>query len=129
MSGRPVGRWALPAGLLIAVFIAYAALGWFVKEPRIFVDEVRYMEAATSFAHDGVLRIRGGAYDFPPAFPVAVSPAVALARDPAGAYAGIKLLNAFFFALAAVPAYLLARRLLPHRTSVAVALAAVAIPA
>jgi hypothetical protein len=61
-------------------------------------------------------------------YPVVAAPVVALAPTQLGAYHALKWLNAFLFALAAVPAYFLARRVLGPAWSLAVAALTVAVP-
>ncbi len=109
-------------------FVVYAVLAHLVEDPRIFVDENRYMDAAGSLADGHGLRTRGQAYGWSPGYPAALAPLLALSPGRPEAYLWIKLANAAFFALAAVPVYLLARRLLPRIVAGAVILLALAIP-
>jgi hypothetical protein len=127
MARLPKGAPAV-AALVVAAFVALGALSYAVEDPRIFVDEVRYMDAAASVAGGGGLQVRGESYGWAPGYPVLLAPILLVAHDRAAAYAAIKLLDAVLFALAAAPIYLLARTLLSRRTSLVVAALSLAIP-
>ncbi len=86
------------------------------------------MEAAASLADGEGLQVRGEPYRYGALYPTVAAPVVALAGDREAAYALLKVLNSLLFALTAVPAYLLARRLLEPWPSVAVAALSVAVP-
>jgi hypothetical protein len=116
------------AAIVLAAFAVYGVLASRVEDPRIFVDENIYMDAASSLAHGDGLQVRGEHYGWAPGYPVALAPVLAASASRADAYLGVKLLNAFLFALAAVPIYLLARRMLSVRGSAVVALLSVAVP-
>jgi hypothetical protein len=118
----------LVSAAVALAFVAYAVLAHLVEDPRIFVDENRYMDAAGSLADGHGLRTRGQAYGWSPGYPAALAPLLALSTGRPDAYFWIKLANAGFFAVTAVPVYLLARRLLPRIVSGAVILLAFAIP-
>ena len=79
------------------------------------IDEIVYSELAKSFAAHGQFLVRGvpsHGYGF--VYPVADRARVAaLRRRSRDAYAAAKAINAVVMSLAAVPAYLLARRVLP----------------
>ena len=120
-------RVALAAVVLLA-FAAYAALAHFVRTPRIFYDELVYMEAAASLAAGDGLEVRDQPYDYGVLYPAVLAPLHWLSADREVAYELSKLLNALLFALTAVPVYLLARRLLSTRASVVVAALSVVVP-
>jgi hypothetical protein len=126
-SGVLAPRVALVAVVLVAV-VAYGGLASLATTPRIFYDELLYMEAADSLASGEGLEVRGESYERGPLYPALLAPLLAVAPDREVGYALAKLLNALLFGLAAVPLYLLARRLLAPRPSVAVAALAVAVP-
>jgi hypothetical protein len=114
---------AFSAGLRIA--LAHAA-----AFPRVFGDELIYSSLAKSFALGGDLLLRGDReLGYGVVYPVFASPAYALAPDGAAAFVAIKDLNAVVMSLAAVPAYFLARRVVSHGWSLAVAALSVAVPA
>lgn len=116
------------AALVLAVFALYAGAGATIDAPRAFSDELLYVEAGGSLADGDGLHIREAPYQYGPLFPVAVAAAVAVTGDLEGAWVAMKLLNALLFALAAVPVFLLARRLLEPWPAVAVAALSVSIP-
>src|SRR5262245_44665718 len=70
--------------------------------PRIFPDELIYMDAAAAVAGGDGLAVRGGEYGYGPVYPVLVAPLVAL-TDRETAFALAQLLNALAIALVAVP--------------------------
>lgn len=129
LSGRILTAEALKVALIVVVtFAVYAALSRLIEDPRIFVDEIRYMDAAGSLADGHGLHTRGEAYGWAPGYPAILAPILALASGRPQSYAWIKAANAFFFALSAIPLYLLARRLVPSRGALVVAVLAVALP-
>ena len=109
-------------------FVAFAAVASLVQTPRIFFDELIYMEAAASLANGEGLEVRGEPYEFGVLYPALAAPLLALAGDRETAYALLRLANALLFALTAVPVYLLARRLLEPWPSVAVAALSILVP-
>lgn len=116
------------AGLVLAAFALYAGAAQLVSSPRVFPDEIIYGEAAGSLAAGEGLRVRGERYEYGPLYPAAIAPAFWLFEDRAEAYEALKVINALLFALAAVPVYLLARRLLPPGPSLGAAALSLAIP-
>jgi Dolichyl-phosphate-mannose-protein mannosyltransferase len=126
------GRLRSPGTALVATVLACfaltAAVSSFVETPRIFYDELIYMEAAASLADGEGLQVRDEPYEYGVLYPTILAPLLALAGDREAAYALAKLLNALLFALTAVPVYLLARRLLAPWPSVGVAALSVAVP-
>jgi hypothetical protein len=116
------------AGIVLAAVALWGALGRQIDVPTVFGDELIHWDASRSLADGDGIRVRDGGYGFGPAYPVLAAPAHLLANDDLEAYRWLRLVNAVVFALAAVPAYLLARRLLPAGWSLACAALAVAIP-
>src|SRR5262245_56372261 len=101
---------ALMAALVACGFALYASLALLVPVPRVFPDELRYLDAASSLIHGHGLSVRGGSYGFGGLYPtVVLAPILWAVHDRDTAYELIKVVNAFVFALAAVPVYLLAR--------------------
>ena len=98
--------------------------------PWIFVDELIYSELAKSIAAGGDLFVRdvpvSGGYGV--VYPLLISPAWALFDRIPEAYTAVKAINAVLISLAAIPAYLLARRLVGERLSLFAAVLAVALP-
>jgi hypothetical protein len=109
--------------------VLLTGLSLLVTSPRSLADEVRYMIAAGSLAEGGGLQLRGEEFGFGPVYPTLVAAILAVAPDTETAYPLVKAANALLFALAAVPLYLVARRLLPTRWSLGVATLSLAIPA
>jgi hypothetical protein len=124
---RVTPRSALVA-IVAGVVLAYGVLGVFVTTPRIFYDELIYMEAGDSLAHGDSPQVREGPYEYGILYPAVLAPVLWASSDREVGYELAKMLNALLFALAAVPVYLLARRLLRPWPSVAVAGLAVAVP-
>ena len=119
-------RLALAATVLCAATL-WSLLGTKIEVPTVFGDELIYWDAARSLSAGGELAVRDEGYAFGPLYPALL----AAVQRGAGSVAGYdlaRLLGAMLFALAAVPAYLLARRLLPRPWSLACAALAVAVP-
>jgi hypothetical protein len=97
--------------------------------PWIMIDEIVYSELAKSFASTGHFAVRDvptGGYGV--VYPMLISPAYALFRSIPTAYSALKGINSLLMSLAAVPAYLLARRVVSMWSALVVALLTVAIP-
>lgn len=118
---------ALSAIVLVA-FVTLAWLGAAIPVPRILSDELTYTASGSSLAEGDGLRRRGESYGFGPAYPAVLATILAFVPDRELAYPLFKIANALLFTLAALPIYLLARRLLPPWWSVVVAALSVAIP-
>jgi len=116
------------AAIVLAATLAYAAAGQLVSTPRVHPDEHIYAGGAASLGEGEGLRLRGEPYEFGPVYPALLAPVLALAGNREDAYPLYKLVNALLFALAAVPLYFLARRLLPPWWSLGVAALAILIP-
>jgi hypothetical protein len=116
------------AGIVLAAAALWGGLGRQLEVPTVFGDELIHWDASRSLAAGDGLRVREGGYGFGPVYPALAAPVHALAGDDLTAYGWARLLNAALFALAAVPAYLLARRLLPSGWSLACAALTVAVP-
>jgi hypothetical protein len=125
---------AVPAGVALPVIVgAVAALRISLSAaqslPGVFGDELIYVDLAKSFAEDGTLTLRGVVDNgHSLLYPVWISPAYAFAHDGVSAYQAVQVMNAVTMALAAVPAYFLARRVTTHGWSLTVALLSVLIP-
>ena len=125
---------ALPAALWLALIVAASigvrvALARRIVAPWIMVDELVYSELAKSFAAHGSFLVRGvPSTGYGIVYPVLIAPAWRLFGSVPSAYTAAKAINSVLMSLAAVPAYLLARRLLPRGFSLAAALLAVLVP-
>ena len=96
---------------------------------RYFPDEYIYASLARSIADGNGLQIRGGAAHFPALLEPLLSSPFWLSGDAATAYRLTLLWHALAMSLAAVPVFLLCRRLgLGERTAVAAGAFTVALP-
>jgi hypothetical protein len=128
-DGESTRRPALVLGAVVVLAaVAYGAAAQLVPMPVLNPDELRYTLAARALADGEWLGLRGHDYGYGPLYPMVLAPIVALAGNIETAYPWFKVANALLFALAAVPVYFLARRLLPPWWSVGVAATSVAIP-
>lgn len=123
----------VPAWAWLTAIVAGSILfrWWFARgmvAPFIMVDELIYAELARSLAAGGGLEVRGEPYLVSLLYPLLLAPAYLVSDSLVDGYAAVKAINAAVMSLAAVPAYLLARRLLPAGLSVLAALLAVALP-
>jgi hypothetical protein len=116
--------------VIVGAVAVHGALAQLATTPVVFDDELIYWEAARSVAEGDGVAVREGSYvpGLAILYPVLLSPLLWAVGDSELAYALAKVLNSLVFALAAVPIYLLARRLLPPWPSVAAAALSVAIP-
>ncbi|HKD31947.1 MAG TPA: glycosyltransferase family 39 protein, partial [Gaiellaceae bacterium] len=110
--------------------IARTIIGRRSPAPWIFDDELIYAKLAQSFASSGSFAVRGvhGLLGYGPGYPLLIAPAYAVFGDAAHAYAAAKGLNSLLMSLSAVPAYLIARRVLGTSLSLVAAGLAVVIP-
>ena len=126
---RRVPPWIWLGALVVTSFAARALLARDMVGPFIMVDELIYSELGRSLADGGELLIRDvSSPGYGIVYPALISPAYALFERLPEAYAAVKTLNALVMSLAAVPAYLLARRVVGTWLSLLAALLAVAIP-
>lgn len=134
-AARPWDRLAsMPAWLWLVgiVFVSTAVqirAGRQVQAPFVFGDELIYSGLARSFAETGHFALRGVADSgYGILYPILIAPAYALADNLGQAYALAKVINALLVSLAAVPAFLLARRVLHRNLALLASAFAVAIP-
>ncbi len=124
----------MPAWAWLALIVAVSTVVRFavarrMVAPWIMIDEIVYSELAKSFAATGHFSVRGvptSGYGL--VYPILISPAYALFDAVPAAYSAIKAINAFAFSLAAVPAYLIARRVTRPVLALVVAVLTVAVP-
>jgi hypothetical protein len=124
-----VPAWLWLAGIVVVSAAIRIALGHRMVAPWIMIDEVVYSELAKSFAAHGQFLLRGvpsHGYGF--VYPIVIAPAYRLFASVPDVYAAVKAINAIVMSLAAVPAYLLARRVLASGPALAVAALTVAVP-
>jgi 4-amino-4-deoxy-L-arabinose transferase-like glycosyltransferase len=128
IAAVPIWLWlgalvVVSAGIRLALAKSHQA-------PWIFGDELVYSNLAESVARTGAFAFRDspGLHGYGPGYPLLISPAYAAFDDLAHAYAAAKAINAFLMSLAAIPVYLIARRLVSVWLAVAAAVLAIAIP-
>ncbi len=121
---------ALPAlGLVVAAgWVVLAVAAALASVPRFFFDELYYMEAGVSLGQGDGLAFRGEDWGFGAVYPSLISVLVRLTADQETTYTLVKLLNVTCFTLAAIPTYLLARRVLAARPALAIAGLAIVLP-
>jgi hypothetical protein len=124
-----VPAWGWLALIVLGSFALRAWLARGMLGPFIMVDELIYSELARSVASGDGFQVRDApASGFSLVYPILISPAYALFDALPDAYAAVKTLNSLFMSLAAVPAYLLARRVVRKGLSLLAAVLAVAVP-
>lgn len=117
------------ATLVVLSSVIHAALAWRRATPGYFPDEYMYAELGRSLLESGAPLVRGESAQFLPLlYPLLTAPAW-LWDDVELAYRTIQAFNAVAMSLAAVPVFLLARRLrVGDRLAVVAAALAVALP-
>jgi hypothetical protein len=116
LSAVRVGVGAIPArlglpGIVFVSFLLRLAAAFAHSTPLYFPDEYIYGGLARSLATSGRLAIRGNSAHFPALLEPLLAAPFWLFGDPVLAYRLTQGLNALAMSLAAIPVYLLARRL------------------
>jgi hypothetical protein len=114
--------WATAAALDVV-------LGLSVKAPVVFQDERTYWILANRIAENpagGLVAAAKSGYGV--FYPALIAPVSAIAGSPYSAYAATKVVNSVILASAAVPVFLIARRVLPKPWAFAAAALTVAGP-
>lgn len=121
----PAVAW-LP--LVIALSASFAiVLSAETAIPRVLGDELIYSGVAKGLAVQGDFLLRGERHlSHSLLYPLLISPAYSLAPNGASAHSAVQALNALMMSLTALPAWALARRVVPPRWALAVALSSVA---
>jgi hypothetical protein len=133
IAGAPALPTVAPAGLaaiaVTAVGVARLVAAFVLKGPVLMPDEYFYSAIARSVAHGGPPTVRGGHLDFVAVLaPLLVSPAW-LIHDVAVAYRVAQAEGVVAMTLAAVPAFLLSRRVgLSDRSAAVAAVFTVLVP-
>jgi hypothetical protein len=128
-SLRRVPAWVWLGLLVLGSFVFRASLARDMVGPFIMVDELIYADLARSFADTGRLLVRDvPASGYSIVYPVLISPAYLLFDRLTDAYAAVKTMNALTMSLAAVPAYLLGRRVVAPGLALLGAVLAVSLP-
>jgi hypothetical protein len=131
-AAAAVGR--LGARSRLALLVATATLVWgalasLSRTPWIFADELIYTDLARSLASGSEPSVRGVVtYGYGLVYPLLIAPAWLLASSAPVAFALIRVQDALLMSLAAIPVFLLARRLVAERNAFLVAALSVAIP-
>ena len=114
---------ALLGLVVVAAATFRLLLGRAATEPRVLGDELVYSGLAKGFALEGRPLLRGE-LDLAHSvlYPLLIAPAHVFGADGARAFEATKAVNAVVVACAAVPAYLLARRVVTPLFALAVAL-------
>ena len=124
-----VPAWAWLAGI---VGLSWLLRLWLVRgmaAPFVFVDEAIYTELARSLADTGSFAVRETAVSgYSILYPALLAPVYALFDNLVDAYAAAKATNAVVMSLAAIPTYLLARRVTGERLALLGAAIAVVVP-
>lgn len=117
------------AAIVGASFVVRTAVAWLRSTPALFPDEYIYASIGRSLASSGRPLIRGHSAHFPGLLePIVTAPAWLLG-DVNAAYRLSQAIGALAMSLAAIPVYLLARRLgLSARVALAVSALAVLVP-
>ncbi len=124
-----VPDWAWLAAIVTASALVRGWLARGMPAPYIFVDELVYWELARSLAENGSYSVRGvptSGYSL--LYPALLAPVHWATDALPTAYGLAKALNALVMSLAAVPAWLLARRVAGRFLSLLAAALAVALP-
>ncbi len=128
-SLRRIPAWAWLIAIVAGSFAVRAWLARGMVGPFIMVDELIYSELGRSLADSGELLVRDvSSPGYGIVYPALISPAYALFESLTDAYAAVKTLNAFVMSLAAIPGYLLARRVVGTGLSLLAAVLAVSLP-
>jgi hypothetical protein len=132
--GRPRGDLSRRgAGLLVTLLVAFSTVAYglttgAVKNIWILPDELTYGLLARSFATTGHFAIRGvDTLAYPIGYPFLIA-AGFVGRSPVAGYEAAKWINSLLMSLAAVPTYLIARRLLTRWLSLLAAGLTLVIP-
>jgi len=126
---RRVPTWAWLVVTVAASFLIRAWLARSMKAPFIMVDELIYSELARSLVDDGSFAVRGVATSgYSLLYPLLLAPAYAVFDELPRAYDAVKTINALTMSLAAVPAYLIGRRVVSAPLALLGALLAVLVP-
>jgi 4-amino-4-deoxy-L-arabinose transferase-like glycosyltransferase len=127
LAAVPVWVWL--AAIVVGSAALRAVLAGGIVAPFVMVDEVIWAELARGIADSGEPLLRGEPDPgYSVLYPLVISPVYALFENLPEAYAAVKVVNAALMSLAAVPAYLLARRVMSRTQALLAAVLAVALP-
>lgn len=122
--------WIWLAALILVSAALRLALGKPHPAPWIFGDEMVYANLAENFADTGSFAFRNspGLHGYALGYPLLISPAYAVFDDLAHAFAAAKAINSLVMSLAAIPVFLIARRLVSSWLALLAAGLSLAIP-
>jgi hypothetical protein len=122
--------WVWVSGIMLASFAGRFLAAASRPAPYYLPDEYIYPSLARSFAEHGRPLIRGAAAHFPALLdPIATAPVWLFTNDTVTAFRLTQGVHALLFSFAAIPAYLLCKRLgLPLWIAVGIAALTVAVP-
>jgi hypothetical protein len=124
----------VPPAIGLAAIVSLAALlrvvlGTASHLPMVLGDELIYSGLAKGWALHGQPFLRGSAeFGYSTLYPLFLAPAFRFTADGATALAVVKVMNAIAMAMAAVPAYFLARRVVPSGWALGVATLSALVP-
>jgi hypothetical protein len=116
---------------MVAAASMLGVLGLLAPVPNA-TDEALYIELARNLVRSGRFGVLGHAFPvltYAPAYVALIAPFYWVAGSAQHAYVAIRELNAVVFAGAAIPAFLIATRVVSRRTALLVAGATIALPA
>jgi len=133
---RPLADWTQRPHAVTVAFVVLLAVAALVRllltrslpAPWIMGDELHYSALASSFASDGVMRLREEPSTLRSLYPVLVSPAWH-ASSVGTAYVLTKVLNVLMMTLAAIPFFVWARRLVRPGPALVATLLVLLLPA
>ena len=128
VSSVPAVAWLV--GLVVISTVLRFLFARAIPAPFIFQDELLYSELGKSFGTTGHFAVRElpGTAGVGPVYPLLISPAYALFGSLPHAYVAVKVINSLLVSLSAVPAYLIARRLLAPLPSLLAAALTLTLP-
>ncbi|HET8527869.1 MAG TPA: hypothetical protein VFL60_03075 [Gaiellaceae bacterium] len=110
-AARSVAPRLVLAAIVLLGTVLQALLARLLPSPSVFPDEYLYSQLGRSLATTGHLQVRGVHAHFLSVLEPALTAPMWLVHDVGLAYRLVQLENAFVLSLAAIPAYLIARRL------------------
>ena len=124
---RALGVLPLVIGIL-SLGVLYAWLAWSHGTPWLFTDELELTQISRAIAETGHPARRGVGYQFTSLVPYFTAPAW-LVHDTRTAYDLAKYIGVAAMVATALPAYWLARMIVPQRYATLAAVGAVGVPA
>jgi len=126
VSSMPPIAWVTT--IVVVSTLYYASYGGTVAAPFVFSDELIHARLAFRIASGHVPPLREALAGYGVIAPIVAALPLRLGGDMVRGYALLKTFNSFVMSCAAVPAYLVAQRMLRPRPAVVVAALTVAVP-